>query len=38
MYYSKNSELKITLLLINIIVSTECQHSQTLTLSNNWHT
>ena len=28
MYYSKNSELKITLLLVNIIVNTECQHSQ----------
>ena len=27
-YYSKNSELKITLLLVNIIVNTECQHSQ----------
>ena len=26
MYYSKNSELKITLLLVNIIVNTECQH------------
>ena len=26
--YSKNSELKITLLLVNIIVNTECQHSQ----------
>ena len=25
---SKNSELKITLLLVNIIVNTECQHSQ----------
>ena len=28
MYHSKNSELKITLILINIIVNTECQHSQ----------
>ena len=28
MYYSENSELKITLLLLNIIVNTECQHSQ----------
>ena len=28
MYYSKISELKITLLLVNIIVNTECQHSQ----------
>ena len=27
MCYSKNSELKIALLLINIIVNTECQHS-----------
>ena len=27
-YYSKNSELKITLLLVNIIVNTECQQSQ----------
>ena len=26
--YSKNSELKITLLLVNIIVNTECQQSQ----------
>ena len=25
---SKNSELKITLLLVNIIVNKECQHSQ----------
>ena len=25
---SKNSELKITLLLVNIIITTECQHSQ----------
>ena len=25
---SKNSELKITVLLVNIIVNTECQHSQ----------
>ena len=28
MYRSKNSESKITLLLLNIIVNTECQHSQ----------
>ena len=28
MHYSKNSELKIALLLIDIIVNTECQHSQ----------
>ena len=28
MHYSKNSELKIALLLVNIIVNTECQHSQ----------
>ena len=28
MHFSKNSELKITLLLVNIIVNTECQHSQ----------
>ena len=28
MYFSKNRELKITLLLVNIIVNTECQHSQ----------
>ena len=28
MYYSKNSELKITLLLVNINVNTECQHGQ----------
>ena len=28
MYYSKNSELKITLLLVNIIVKAECQKSQ----------
>ena len=28
MYYSKNSELKITLLFVNIIVNTECQNSQ----------
>ena len=28
MYYSKNGELKITLLLVNIIVNTERQHSQ----------
>ena len=28
MYYSKNSELKITLLLVNIIVNKKCQHSQ----------
>ena len=28
MHYSKNSELKIALLLANIIVNTECQHSQ----------
>ena len=28
MYYSKNSELKITFLLVNNIVNTECQHSQ----------
>ena len=28
MHYSKNSELKIALLLVNIIVYTECQQSQ----------
>ena len=28
MHYSKNSKLKIPLLLVNIIVNTECQHSQ----------
>ena len=28
MYYFKNSESKITLLLVNIIVNTECQHNQ----------
>ena len=28
MHFSKNSELKITLLLVNIIVNTECQHTQ----------
>ena len=28
MYYSKISELKITLLSVNIIVNTECQHGQ----------
>ena len=28
MFYSKHSELNITLLLVNIIVNTECQHSQ----------
>ena len=28
MYYSKNSELKIALLSVNIIVNTEYQHSQ----------
>ena len=28
MHYSKNSELKIAWLLVNIIVKTECQHSQ----------
>ena len=28
MYYSKCSELKTTLLLVNIIVKRECQHSQ----------
>ena len=28
MYYSKNSDLKIALLLVNIIENTQCQHSQ----------
>ena len=28
MHYSKNSELKIALLFVNIIANTECQHSQ----------
>ena len=28
MFYSKNSELKITLLLVNITVNTDCQYSQ----------
>ena len=28
MYHSKDSELKTTWLLVNIIVNTECQHSQ----------
>ena len=28
MHNSKNSELKITLLLVNIYANTECQHSQ----------
>ena len=28
MYYSKNSDLKISLLLVNIIVNTECQQRQ----------
>ena len=28
MYCSKNSELKIALCLVNIIVNTECQQSQ----------
>ena len=28
MYYSENSELRITLLLVNIVVNTECQDSQ----------
>ena len=28
MCYSKNGELKFTLLFVNIIVNTECQYSQ----------
>ena len=28
MYYSKNMGVKITLLLVNSIANTECQHSQ----------
>ena len=28
MYYSKNSEIKVTLLLVNIFVNTECQHKR----------
>ena len=36
----QNSELKITLLLVNIIVNTECHHSQNNTAGqyNNFHT